>query len=115
MHCFRESKKQVDVSLLPSKNHSQAIRSFLNRKKHIKERPDCLRILDKLEVKKTEVAIETWEGMCDSDEALINAGQMVCEQSWSDSKNLLTYLSLPVMDLINEAPSHQLHLEIVEK
>ena len=40
---------------------------------------------------------------------------MVCEQRWSDSKNLLTYLSFPVLDLINEAPSHQLHLEEVQK
>ena len=40
---------------------------------------------------------------------------MICEQRWSDSKNLLTYLSFPVLDLINEAPSHQVHLEEVQK
>ena len=40
---------------------------------------------------------------------------MVCEQRWLDSKNFLTYLSFPVLDLINEAPSHQFHLEQVEK
>ena len=40
---------------------------------------------------------------------------MVCEQRWLDSKNLLTYLIFPVLDLINEAPSHQLHLEEVQK
>ena len=31
-------------------------------KKHIKERPDGLPILDKLQVKTTEVSIETWKG-----------------------------------------------------
>ena len=40
---------------------------------------------------------------------------MVCEQRWSYSKNFLTYLSFPVLDLINEAPSYQLHLEEVQK
>ena len=40
---------------------------------------------------------------------------MVCEQRWSNSNNLLTYLSFLVLDLINEAPSHQLHLEEVKK
>ena len=59
--------------------------------KHIKERPDGLRILDKLELKKIEVCIETWEAMCDSVEAVVNAGQKVCENRQSDSKNLLTY------------------------
>ena len=72
-------------------------------------------ILDKLQLKKIEVAIQTWEGICDSVEGLISSGQMVCEERWSDSKNLLTYLSFPVLDLIHEAPSHQLHLEEVQK
>ena len=40
---------------------------------------------------------------------------MVCEQRWLDSKNFLTYLSFPILDLINEAPSHQLHLEEFQK
>ena len=40
---------------------------------------------------------------------------MICEQRWSDSKNLLTYLSFPILDLINEAPLHQIQLEEVQK
>ena len=59
--------------------------------------------------------IRTWEGICNSVEGSIISGQMVCEQRWSDSKNLLTYLSFPVLDLINEEPLHQLHLEEVKK
>ena len=32
-------------------------------KKHIKERPDGLPILDKSQLKTTKVSIETWEGI----------------------------------------------------
>ena len=60
-------------------------------KKHIKERPNGLRILDKLKLKKTEVCIQTWEAMCDSVEAVVNVGKKVCENTWFASKNLLTY------------------------
>ena len=51
-------------------------------KKHIKERPHGFLILDKLQVKTTTVSIETWEGMCDSVETLINGGKIACEQRW---------------------------------
>jgi len=97
------------------KKASAALEKVTSWKKYIKERPNGLLILNKLQLKTTEVAIQTWEGVCDSVEGLIKSGQMVCEQRWSDSKNLLTYLSFPVLDLINEAPSHQLHLEEVQK
>ena len=60
-------------------------------KNHIKERSYGLPILDELQLKTTEVSIETWEGMCDSVEALINAGQIICEQRWLYSKDSLTY------------------------
>ena len=49
-----------------------------------------MRILDKLELKTTEVSIETWEAMCDSVEAVVNARQKVCENRWSASKNFLS-------------------------
>ena len=45
---------------------STALEKVRGWKKHIKERPDGLRILDKIDLKTTEVAIETWEAMCDS-------------------------------------------------
>ena len=92
-----------------------ALQQVTSWKKHIKERPNDLPILDKLQPKTIEVFIQSWEGICDSVEGLTSSGQMVCEQRWSVSKNLLTYLSFPVLDIINEAPSHQLHLEQVEK
>ena len=84
-------------------------------KKHIKERPDGLRILDKLEIKETEVCIETWEAIYDSVEAVVNAGQKVCKNRWSASNNLLTYLSLLVLEPLSEVVCPKVHLEEVEK
>ena len=48
-------------------------------KKNNKEKPHGLPILDKLQDKKTDVSIETWEGICDSVETLINGGKIACE------------------------------------
>ena len=67
-----------------------ALEQVTSSKNHIKERPDGLPILDNLQLKTIEVAIKTWEGICNSVQGLIITGQMVCEQRWSDSKNLLT-------------------------
>ena len=83
-------------------------------KKHIKEKLDGFRILDKLELKKTEVCIETWEAMCGSGEAIVNAGKKVCKNRWSASNNLLTYLSLPVLEALSEPVCPKVHLEEVE-
>ena len=84
-------------------------------KKDIKERPNGLGILDKLELKKTEVCIDTWEAMCVSFEAVVNARQKVCKNRWSTSNNFLTYLSLPVLEPLSEAVCPKVHLEEVEK
>ena len=53
--------------------------------------------------------------MCDSIEAVVNAGQKVCENRWSASNNLLTYLSLLVLYPINEALCPKVQLKEVEK
>ena len=53
--------------------------------------------------------------MCDSVEAVVNAGQKVCENRLSASKNLLTYLSLHVLDSVSESLCPKVHLEEVEK
>ena len=53
--------------------------------------------------------------MCDSIEVVVNAGQKVCENRWSASKNLLTYFSLHVLDPLSEALCPKVHLEEVEK
>ena len=58
---------------------STALEQVTGWKNHIKEIRHGLPILDKLQDKKTEVSIETWEGICDLVESLINAGQKVCE------------------------------------
>ena len=94
---------------------STTLEQVTSCKKHIKERPNVLRILYKLERKTTEVSIETWEAMCDSVEAVVNAGQEVCENMWFASKNFLTYLSLHVLEPLSEALCPKVHLEEVEK
>ena len=53
--------------------------------------------------------------MCNLFEVVVNAGQKVCENRWSASKNFLTYLSLPFLDPLNEALCPKVHLEEVEK
>ena len=71
--------------------------------------------MDKIETKKTEVTIETWESICDSLEALIKEGQMACEKRWSYARSLLCYLYFLVLDPISGAPSPKLQLEQVER
>ena len=84
-------------------------------KKHIKERPDGFPILDKLQLKTTEVSIETWEAMCYLVEVVVNVGQKVCEKRWSASNNLLYDLNLPMLEPLSEALCPKVHLEEVEK
>ena len=61
---------------------STALEQVRGWQKHIKEILDGLQILYNLELKTTEVAIETWEAMCDSAEAVVNAVQKACENRW---------------------------------
>ena len=63
----------------------------------------------------TEVTIEKWEGICDLVETLINEGHKSFKKRWSYSKNLLTYLDLPLLEPISHAPSPKLQLEQVER
>ena len=89
---------------------STALEQVIGWQKHIMERPDGLQILDKLELKKTEICIETWEAMCDSVEVVVNAGKKVCKNRWSASNNLLTYLSLSILEPLSEAVCPKVHL-----
>ena len=51
---------------------SAALDQVTSWKNHIEERPNGLPILDKLQLKTTEVSIQTWEGICDLVEGLFN-------------------------------------------
>ena len=64
---------------------STALEQVRGWKKNIKERLDGFQILDKIDMKTTEVSIETWEAMCNSVEAIFNAVQKACENRWSAS------------------------------
>ena len=46
---------------------------------------------------------------------MINEGQKGYEQRWSDSESLLTYLDLPLLEPISQAPLPMLQLEHVEQ
>ena len=83
--------------------------------KHIKEKPHDMPILDNLQAKTTEVTIETWEGICDLVETLINEVQKACKRRWLDDEIFLTYLDLPLLEPISHAPSPKLQLEQVER
>ena len=83
-------------------------------KTNIRDRPKDMPILDKLRAKKTEVTIETWEGICDAIETIIQDGQAACKRRWTASNVLLGFLGLPMLGPIKEVPSPKLKLEEVE-
>ena len=123
--CFDEMQGPYEKFIKHSKtieDHHHRMRVAFNAleqvrdwQKDIKEIPDGVGILDKLELKKTEVCIETWEAMCDSVEVVVNGGKKVCKNRWSASNNLLTYLSLPVLEPLSEAVFPKIYLQEVEK
>ena len=121
MRCQGIYKKFIKNSKTLEDHHHRmrvaciALEQVRGWKKHIKERPDDLWILDKLELMKTEVCIETWEAMCDLVEAIVNVGKKVCKNRWFASNNFLTYLSLPILEPLNDAVCPKVHLEEVEK
>ena len=48
-------------------------------------------------------------------DTLINEGHKNCETRWSDAEYLLTYLDLPILEPISQAPLPKLQLEQVEQ
>ena len=124
-NCFNEMQGLYEKFIKHSKNlgdhyHrmrevSSTLEQVIGWQKHIMERPDGLQILDKLDLKTTEVSIETWEVVCNSIEAVVNVGQKVCEDRWYTSKNLLYYLSLTMLEPLSEALCPKVDSEEVEK
>ena len=112
---FTKHSETLEDHLHRMRLGSTALEKVRGWKKHFKEIHDGLWILEKLELKTIEGSIETWEAMCDSIDVVVNAGQKVCENRWSASKNLLYYLSLPMLEPLSEALCPKVHLEEVEK
>ena len=81
----------------------------------MKERPEDLPILDKHKLKKIEVIIETWEGICDLVESIIRDGQAACRKRWNASETVLGYLDLALLDPIEHAMPPKLKLEQIER
>ena len=81
---------------------------------YIKDRPEDFPVLDKIKLKRIQVSIETWENICDLVESIIKDGLVDCKRKWFSSKNLLCFLNLPLLDLINEALPLKLQLEKIK-
>ena len=71
--------------------------------------------MDNLRANKTKFTIETWEGICDAVDTIIQNGQAACKRRCIASDVLLGFLGFHVPRPIKEAPSPKLKLEEVEQ
>ena len=69
---FYKHSKTLETHHDHIRTTSTAFEQVTGWKKHIKEKPHDIPILDSLQDKTTEVTIETWEGIYDLVETLIN-------------------------------------------
>ena len=110
-------KSFEEQSYVLEDHHTQktaAIKVFedvIGWKAHIRDRPNNMPILDKLKDKKTKVTIETWEGICDAVDIIIQNGQVACKHRWTTSYVLLDLLGVPMLEPIKQAPSPKLKLK----
>ena len=75
---FNSFERQADILQDHHARRIVAVKEFedvLDWKKHIKDKPQDFPVMDKLWAKKTEVTINTWEGICDAVESIIKDGQ----------------------------------------
>ena len=71
--------------------------------------------MDKLQTKKNEVIIKTWESICDAVESIIKAKQEACKHRCMATETLLWFLELPSLDFIDHALAPKLKLEEIER
>ena len=69
-------------------------------KRYIKGRPKNVPILDKIKLRRINISLESWENVCESVESTIKDGQVACKKRWFTLENFLSFLNLPLMDLI---------------
>ena len=72
-------------------------------------------IMDNLRAKKTEVTIETWEGICDIVDSIIDEGQAAWKRRLIASDVLLNFLKLPMLGSINQVVRPNKKLEEIEQ
>ena len=74
---YNSFKWQYDVLQDHHTCRREATKDFnnvLDWKKHIRDRPHDLLVMDKIQTKKTKVMIETWERIYDVVESIIKGG-----------------------------------------
>ena len=79
---YKSFERQSDVLPVHHTRRDAAIKAFedvLGWKTHIRDKPEDFSIMDKIQAKKTEVTIETWEGICDAVESIIQDGKAECK------------------------------------
>ena len=81
---------------------SKAFSNVLEWQKHIKDRPHDFPLMDKLQTKRTEVTIETWETICDGVESIIKYENMACKRRWFAAETLFGFLDMPFLDPIDQ-------------
>ena len=94
---------------------AKALENVLGCKTHIRDKPQDMPIMDNLRAKKTEVTIETWEGIYYTVDSIIHEGQATCKRRQRASDGLLGFLKLPMLAPINQAVSPKLKLEKIEQ
>ena len=82
--------------------------------KHIRDKPHDFPDMDKLQTKKIEVTIKTWETICDAVEFIIKYGKVAWRNIWLAMETLLKFMDMESLDLINQTLLRKLKLEEIE-
>ena len=84
-------------------------------KRYIKGRPKNVPILDKIKLRRINISLESWENVCESVESTIKDGQVACKKRWFTLENFLSFLNLPLMDLIEYGMPPKLKMEQIDR
>ena len=72
-------------------------------------------ILDKIKLMRIKISLEYWENVCESVESTIKDGQVACKKRWFTLENFLSFLNLPLMDLIEYGMPPKLKMEQIDR
>ena len=92
----------------------KALKDVIGWQTNIRDKPKDMPIMDKVQVKKIGVTIETWGSLCDMVGSIVQDGREACKHRWKNSKVLLDFLGFPMLEPIEEAPSPKIKLDEVE-
>ena len=93
----------------------KALEDVIGWQTNVRNKPKDMPIMDKVRANKIRVTIETWGTcLCDAVGSIIQDGHEACKLRWTTSKVSLDFLWLPMLELIEEAPSPKLKLDEVD-